>query len=156
MRNGSSDGCSTTSWRRGPSRLATRPARSLQGRMASLHDLYRALFPTARPLGATELAPERAERDVGWVRVLKPRVPAFEALETGDLAIIPGAALAVVAPRAAQVEELAVALARARVPAVLLVDGETGADVLDALGEALTAAGSTALRLGRVDPVRSE
>src|SRR5688500_12537960 len=82
--------------------------------MASLHDLHRALFPTARPLGAAELAPERADREVGWVRVLKPRVPAFEALETGDLAIIPGAALAVVAPRVAQVEELAVALARAR------------------------------------------
>src|SRR5688500_8254632 len=96
--------------------------------MASLHDLHRALFPTARPLGVAELAPERADREVGWVRVLKPRVPAFEALETGDLAIIPGAALAVVAPRVAQVEELAVALARARVPAVLLVDGETGAD----------------------------
>ncbi len=124
--------------------------------MASLHDLHRALFPTARPLGATELAPERAEREVGWVRVLKPRVPAFDALETGDLAIIPGAALAVVAPRTAQVEELAVALARARVPAVLLVEGETGSEVLAALGEAVTVAGLTALQLGRMDPVALE
>ena len=124
--------------------------------MASLHDLHRALFPTARPLGATELTPERAEREVGWVRVLKPRVPAFEALETGDLAIIPGAALAVVAQRPAQIEELAVALARARVPAVLLVEGETGGDALDALGAAVTAAGLTALHLGRVDPVALE
>ena len=124
--------------------------------MASLHDLHRALFPTARPLGAAELAPERAGREVGWVRVLKPRVPAFEALENGDLAIIPGAALAVVAPRTAQVEELAVALARARVPAVLLVEGESGSDVLDALGEAVTTAGLTALHLGRVDPVALE
>src|SRR3990170_9031766 len=103
--------------------------------MASLHDLYRALFPTARPLGAAELSPERAEREVGWVRVLKPRVPAFEALETGDLAIIPGAALAVVAPGMAQVEELAVALARARVPAVLLLEGDAGGEALRALGE---------------------
>lgn len=124
--------------------------------MASLHDLHRALFPTARPLGAGELAPDRAEREVGWVRVLKPRVPAFEALESGDLAIIPGAALAVVAPRPAQIEDLAVALARARVPAVLLVDGETGGDALGALGEAVTAAGLTALQLGRVDPVALE
>ena len=124
--------------------------------MASLHDLHRALFPTARPLGATVLAPERAERDVAWVRVLKPRVPAFEALETGDLAIIPGAALAVVAQRPAQIEELAVALARARVPAVLLVDGETGRDALNALGDAVTAAGLTALQLGRADPVALE
>ncbi|MEA2612979.1 MAG: PucR family transcriptional regulator, purine catabolism regulatory protein [Chloroflexota bacterium] len=124
--------------------------------MASLHDLYRALFPTARPLGGAELAPDRAEREVGWVRVLKPRVPAFEALEAGDLAIIPGAALAVVAPRATQIEELAVALARARVPAVLLVEGDTGGDALGALGEAVTTAGLTALQLGRVDPVALE
>ena len=124
--------------------------------MASLHDLHRTLFPTARPLGATELAPDRAEREVGWVRVLKPRVPAFEALEAGDLAIIPGAALAVVAPRATQIEELAVALARARVPAVLLVEGDTGGDALGALGEAVTTAGLTALQLGRVDPVALE
>jgi purine catabolism regulator len=124
--------------------------------MASLHDLYRALFPTARPLGSAELAPDRGERDVGWVRVLKPRVPAFEALETGDLAIIPSAALAVVAPRPAQIEELAVALARARVPAVLLVEGDTGSDALAALGAAVTTAGLTALHLGRVDPVGLE
>jgi len=124
--------------------------------MASLHDLHRALFPTAHPLGAGGLTAEQSEREIGWVRVLKPRVPAFEALETGDLAIIPGAALAVVAQRPAQIEELAVALARARVPAVLLVDGETGGDALDALGTAVTTGGLTALRLGRVDPVALE
>jgi PucR family transcriptional regulator, purine catabolism regulatory protein len=124
--------------------------------MASLHDLHRALFPTARPLGDAELTPERADREVGWVRVLKPRVPAFEALEAADLAIIPGPALAVVAPRAAQIEELAVALARARVPAVLLVEGDTGGDALGALGEAVTTAGLTAMQLGRVDPVALE
>jgi len=124
--------------------------------MASLYDLHRALFPSARPLGAAELAPERAEREVGWVRVLKPRVPAFEALETGDLAIIPGAALAVVAPGTAQIEELAVALARARVPAVLLVEGDAGSEALSALGAAVTTAGLTALQLGRVDPVALE
>lgn len=124
--------------------------------MASLHDLRRALFPTARPLGDAELTPERAEREVGWVRVLKPRVPAFEALEAGDLAIIPGAALAVVAPRAAQIEELAVALVRSRVPAVLLVEGDTGGDALGALGEAVMTAGLTAMQLGRVDPVALE
>jgi hypothetical protein len=124
--------------------------------MTTLHDLHRALFPTARPVGAAELSPERGDREVGWVRVLKPRVPAFEALDTGDLAIIPGPALAVVAPRSAQIDELAVALARARVPAVLLVEGESGAETLDALGAAVTTAGLTALQLGRVDPVAVE
>jgi hypothetical protein len=124
--------------------------------VASLYDLHRALFPTARPVGAAELSPERAEREVGWVRVLKPRVPAFDALETGDLAIIAGPALAVVAPGQAQLDELAVALARARVPAVLLVEGDSGADALLVLGEAATTAGLTALQVGRMDPVALE
>ncbi|MEA2609749.1 MAG: PucR family transcriptional regulator, purine catabolism regulatory protein [Chloroflexota bacterium] len=124
--------------------------------MASLHDIHRALFPTARPVGGVELSVERGEREVGWVRVLKPRVPAFDALEAGDLALIPGPALALVAPGTAQIDELAVALARARVPAVLLVEGETGGDALEALGVATTTAGLTALQLGRVDPVGLE
>lgn len=124
--------------------------------MASLHDLHRALFPTARPVGVEVLTSERAEREVGWVRVLKARVPAFDALELGDLAVIPGPSLAVVAPGPAQLDELAVALAQARVPAVLLVEGDGGDEALTALGRALTAAGLTALALGRADPVALE
>ena len=64
--------------------------------MASLRDVQAAIFPTARPLvepGPTDLAAE-----IAWVRVMKPRVPAFDALEPGDLAIIPGSSLAIVAP----------------------------------------------------------
>ena len=121
--------------------------------MASLHDLHRALFPTARPVGAPELSPERGQREVSWVRVLKSRVPAFDALETGDIAIIPGPAVTVVAPGAAQLDELAVALARGRVPAVLLVEGDTGNEALAALGLAAATAGLTVLAVGRMDPV---
>lgn len=124
--------------------------------MTTLHDLQRALFPGARPVDGDEVSPERRQRDVSWVRVLKPRVPAFEALETGDLAIIPAPALAVVAPGPAQIHDLTVALARARVPAVLLVEGEAGNDALSALGEAASEAGLTALQLGRADPVALE
>lgn len=124
--------------------------------MASLHDLQRALFPTARPVGGSELSPERGQREVAWVRVLKSRVPAFDALEAGDLAIIPGPALAVVAPGAAQIGELAAALARSRIPAVLLVEGETGIEVLDGLGTAAATAGLTVLNVGRLDPVALE
>jgi len=119
--------------------------------MTTLHDLHRALFPAARPIGGGELSAERGHREVSWVRVLKPRVPAFEALETGDLAIIPGPALAVVAPGPAQIHDLIVALVRAQVPAALLVDGDTGDDTLDALGEAASTAGLTVLHLGRAD-----
>jgi purine catabolism regulator len=124
--------------------------------MATLHDLHRAIFPAATPVGTPALTPERAVREVGWVRVLRPRVPAFDALEPGDLAIIPGPALGVVAPGPAQTEELTAALARARVPAVLLVEGETGADALDALGAAAVTAGLAVLRLPRTDPVALE
>jgi hypothetical protein len=125
--------------------------------VTTLHDLHRALFPTARVVGGDEhLATERGEREVSWVRVLKPRVPAFDALENGDLAIIPAPALAVVAPGPSQMHDLVVALARARVPAVLLADGDTGNETLTALGEAATTAGLTALHLGHVDPVALE
>lgn len=124
--------------------------------MTTLHDLQRALFPHARPVGTRRRRAEAGARDVGWVRVLKARVPAFEALDSADLAIIPGPALAIVAPGPTQIDELAVALARARVPAVLLVEGDTGRDALKGLGSAVTAAGLTALDLGRVDPVALE
>lgn len=124
--------------------------------MTTLGDLQRALFPTARPVGGAALTPDRAAREVAWVRVLKPRVPAFEALDASDLAIIAGPALAVVAPGQAQVEELALALAHARVPAVLLVEGDTGGEALQALGVALLSADLAALQLGRTDPVAVE
>jgi PucR C-terminal helix-turn-helix domain len=121
-----------------------------------LRDVHRALFPTARPVGDDALSPERGDREVGWVRVLKPRVPAFDALEAGDVAIIPAPALTVVAPRASQIHDLVVALVGARAPAVLLVEGDTGNDRLAALGEAASTAGLTALQLGRIDPVALE
>ncbi len=124
--------------------------------MASLRDLVRTIFPLARPVGSTALDPARGEREVTWVRVLKARVPAFDALEGGDLAIIPGPALAVVAPNLTQVDELAAALARARVPAVILVDGDGGADSVEALGKAAADAGLTVLRVGRTDPIALE
>jgi hypothetical protein len=124
--------------------------------MASLHDLHRALFPMARPVGGEVLPPERAGREVGWVRVLKARAPGFEALESGDLAIVPGPELVVAAPDPARTDALAAALARADVPAVLLVAGEDGDAALGALAGAATAAGLTALTLGRTDPMALE
>ena len=126
--------------------------------MATLRDLHGALFPTARSVGGPPgaLDPERADRKVAWVRVLKARVPAFDALEPGDLAIIPASALEVVAPGGSQTHELAAALARAHVPAVLLIEGEGGSDALDALAAAAVELGLTVLRLGRIDPVGLE
>lgn len=86
------------------------------------------------------------------MRVLKPRVPAFDALDPGDLVIVPGPSLAVVAPGAGQLDEVVAALARARVPAVLLTHGDTGSTALAALGAAAAAVGLVVLDLGRTDP----
>lgn len=125
--------------------------------MAALHDLHQALFPTARLVGVgAQEATDDQEHEVQWVRVLRSRVPAFEALEPGDLAIIPGPSLAVVAPDPGRINDLAVALIEARVPAVLLVEGDGGSDALAALGEATSSAGLTTLELGRTDPVALE
>jgi hypothetical protein len=124
--------------------------------MTTLHELQRSVFPAARPVGTADLLPEHAAQDVAWVRVLRPRVPAFDALERGDLAIIPGPALAVVAPDAARLDEVVRALVRARVAAVLLVEGDAGGTNLAALGDAVAAAGGVALALGRTDPAALE
>ncbi len=123
--------------------------------MASLQDLVHALLPTARRLGPGGSGLD-GDRDVTWVRVMRARVPAFEALDSGDLAIIPGPALALVAPGPGQIEELAAALARTRVPAVVLVEGEGGGASLSALGAAAVAVGLTVLALDRADPIALE
>ena len=129
--------------------------------MATLRDLQRAILPSARPVGtgrpgAARLGAEPGRRDVTWVRVLKARVPAFDALERGDLAIVPAASLAVVAPARPQIDDLAAALARAGVPAVVLIEGVGGSEALDALGAAGVGAGVTMLRHPRIDPVSLE
>ncbi len=122
--------------------------------MASLRDVQAAIFPTARlsaPLDA-----ERAERDIGWVRVMKARVPAFDALEPGDLAIVPGSSLSVVAPGPDGAGGLVEAFARARVPALLLVEAEPGDDLFDPLEAAAEDAGVVAFRIAHADPVTLE
>ena len=129
--------------------------------MTTVAQLQRALFPTARlvPIdGASHGAPgaPRTDRDVAWVRVLRSRVPAFEALESGDLAIIPGPSLALVAPGDAQIEAVSLALSQANVPAVVLVDGDIGREGLRRLADSLTEAGLTALWLDDGDPVALE
>ena len=124
--------------------------------MASLRDLIRTILPLARPVGEGDPGAAEPDREVTWVRVLKARVPAFDALDNGDLAIIPGPALAIVAPNPHEIDELAAALARARVPAVVIVEGDVGADAVEALGRAASGAGLTVLRTGREDPVALE
>jgi purine catabolism regulator len=126
--------------------------------MASLDELRAALLPGARVVGGGSGTGDVSE--IGWVRVMKARVPAFDALEAGDLAIVPGPALRLVAPGTAELEALVAAFSRARVGAVVLVDSddaEAGDRVsLDALATALRAAGLPALRTERAEAAALE
>jgi hypothetical protein len=124
--------------------------------MATLGDLWASLVPAATavaPLDATALA-----REIGWARVLKARVPAFDALDAGDLAIVPAGALAAVAPGPPEAATLVAEFVRARVAGLLLVEGEAGGAEasLDALAAAAAAAGLPAIRTARLDPVAVE
>lgn len=124
--------------------------------MATLGELQQALFPDARVLGAPRLTRDRAAREVAWVRVMKARVPAFEALDPGDLAVIPGQALAAIASVPSGTQDLVAALARARIPGVLLVGGEDEGSAFATLGAAAIELGLTVLRVDRDDPVALE
>src|SRR5688572_22675900 len=125
--------------------------------MASLAELRAALLPGARVVGEGSGAGggDVAALEIGWVRVMKARVPAFDALEAGDLAIVPGPALRLVAPGTAELDALVAALARASVGAVVLLDSDDpdagDRDALDALEAALRIADLPALRTGRAD-----
>ena len=120
--------------------------------MATLAELRAAVFPGVRDVGAR--AP-KDPRDVAWVRVLKARVPAFDALDRGDVAIVPASALRVVAPTSAEVDALVVACATAQVAALVLLDGEDALpeqhEQLDAVAAAAKRAGVVAWRADRGD-----
>jgi len=138
-----------------PPAPAPSPAERGAGAMATLADLWASLFPAAVPVAP--LDDSARAREVGWVRVLKARVPAFDALDAGDLAIVPAGALAAVAPGPPEAAALVGEFIRARVAGLLLVEGEAGGEVaLDALGAAAAAAGLPALRAPRLDPVAVE
>lgn len=107
--------------------------------MTTLAELTAALFPGAAAIearsgdagaGAQEAGPHGASSDGGaapqitWVRVMRARVPAFDALEVGDLAIVPEATLAVVAPGRDERLQLIDACRAARIAGMLLVDQE--------------------------------
>jgi purine catabolism regulator len=83
---------------------------------------------------------------------MRARVPAFDALEAGDVAVIPATALEVVAPTPAEARSIAEALVHANVGGALLVDAEDGAsERLSDVAAAMAAAGVPAVRLARAD-----
>jgi PucR C-terminal helix-turn-helix domain len=106
-----------------------------------------AVWVSGRPEVDAIAAPH--DRAVAWVRVLRARVPAFDALETGDLVIAPASILAAVAPGEREVGELVAALAAVPVSGVLLIEGDGSS--LDSAEALLSDAGVPALRLPRTD-----
>jgi hypothetical protein len=124
--------------------------------MATLGDLWASLFPAAAAVAQLDAA--ALAREIGWARVLKARVPAFDALDAGDLAIVPAGALAAVAPGPPEAAALVAEFVRARVAALLLVEGEAGGAEasLDALATAAAAADLPAIRAVRLDPIAME
>lgn len=128
--------------------------------MTSLGDLRAELFPAGRPIGSGATRGPSGDGPISWVRVMKARVPAFDALEPGDLALVPASALAVVAPTSADLDPLVGAFVAAPVAGVILVEGESLApdpDVrLDELEQALVGAGLAGLRLPPADPAAVE
>ena len=122
--------------------------------MASLRDVRDEIFP--RPARAARSTPRSRCREIAWVRVMKARVPAFDALEPGDLAIVPSSALAMVAPGTRARRGSSTAFGRARVRPLLLVEVETDDDALDALETAATAGGCADLPDRDADPIQLE
>src|SRR3954452_25061382 len=95
--------------------------------MATFGELWAAILPAALPIGEPD--PAQLAREGGWVRVMKARVPAFDGLDPGDVAIVPASALAVVAQPAVETAALVEALASARCAGILLIEGDE-ADIL--------------------------
>ncbi|HSL97253.1 MAG TPA: helix-turn-helix domain-containing protein [Candidatus Deferrimicrobiaceae bacterium] len=117
--------------------------------MSTLAELGAELLPGARRVGRAT----GGDRQIAWVRVMRGRVPAFDALEPGDLVIVPAPALVAVAPAAPEVEALVGGLAAAPISGALLLEAESGAGTaaLDQLGRALETAGLPGLRMARAD-----
>lgn len=117
--------------------------------MSTLAELRGELLP-----GARWIAGERQPaRQIAWVRVLRGRVPAFDALDAGDLVIVPATALSAVAPGQPEIGALVAGLAAAAVSGVVLLEAESGAAAgsLAALAGALAAADVPALSVNRMD-----
>ena len=144
--------------------------------MATLREILEALLPGAESVGAGVPAVDAAP-NVGWVRVLRARVPALDVLEPGDVVIVPATSLGVVAPAPADVTDLVQTLARSGAAGLLLVPrpgagegtaaaaevggvrGEPVAEAGDALaaaGEAAADAGLPAFRVDGTDPAALE
>jgi hypothetical protein len=110
--------------------------------MVTLTEVWKAVVPGAVLRPPSARGTPGPDPEIGWVRVLRARVPAFDALDPGDLAILPEAAVAALAAGAVEPAALVDELRRSGVPAMLLV-GETRPG--HGTGSAFTAPASAAV-----------
>jgi hypothetical protein len=122
--------------------------------VATLEAFRSAVLPGSRWL----VAERPPSRDLAWVRLMRARVPAFDALETADLVIVPVAALSIVAPDADSVGALVRGAADAGVAAIVLVAeaGGGSAQIREVLARAASAAGVPVLDAGPADATAIE
>lgn len=92
--------------------------------MPDLEQLRRAAFPTAIELVPFVPPPPI----VAWVRVLTPRVPAFDALDAGDFALIPAQALTTLTASGVDPVSIVDALAEAGAAGALIVGRDAFGD----------------------------
>jgi hypothetical protein len=123
----------------------------------TLGELQQAIFPTAARLAPPGAEP--LEASVAWVRVMKARTPAFDALEPGDLAIVPEAALELLTAEVEAADALAGLVRAAGACALLLVgpgDGSGPGPASAAVAGQASAMGLPVLRLAGGDTERLE
>jgi purine catabolism regulator len=112
--------------------------------MASLRELVQTLLPTAEPL--VDARDEAMARTVTWVRLLRTRLPAFDGMDAGDLALIPLLTLRAVAPDEAARREMVEYLANNNSTGILAIaSGEPNREEEAALGHLVAAAAVTRL-----------
>jgi PucR family transcriptional regulator, purine catabolism regulatory protein len=121
--------------------------------MTDLAELAEELFPGAprTPARGDPAGGERA-RQIAWVRVMRARVPAFDALEPGDVVVVPASALAVVAPGSAELADLVAALASVPVSGAILAEGEAAEGGDPGLARAAAALGDAGIASVRIHP----
>ena len=112
--------------------------------MASLRELVQTLLPTAEPL--VDARAEAMARTVTWVRLLRTRLPAFDGMDAGDLALIPLNTLRSVAPDEAARREMVEYLANNNATGILAIASDgTNKDEDAALKHLVAAAAVTRL-----------
>lgn len=125
--------------------------------MARLGDLVRTVLPLARPLDGGRLDEQALDREVFWVRVMRPRLPPFDSLEAGDLVVVPEVALEVAAPTPADARRLGQTLAGSRIGGLVLIgEGSSVPAGAAHLAESTSRAGIPVVRAGPQDPATLE